>query len=276
MTLATDKNPKNKTLWIALTIILLILIIGLVIFFALRQQNPLAALSATPVTGRNNVSNPDLPQQIARGIRLDPVLFEREDEILVGSYLYEGLVSLDENGEVQPQLAASWIISKDELDYIFALKPNVNFHKDGPPLTADVVLANFNRWFDPKYPLHGDFLYPVWQKEFLGFKGEKQPNEQPLPTFDGIEKVDNLTVLLHLNRPIPDLLQKLALPQFGMVDTTLLAKNIQNYGTTAENSIGTGPYHVSKWDEKRILLQVNPNYHDVIDGPAELEITFKE
>src|SRR5437762_8164622 len=118
---------------------------------------------------------------------------------MVNGYLYEGLVKM-ESGSPAPALATAWIISEDGLDYIFNLRPGVAF-QDGSPLNADAVIANFNRWFDQEDALRGAGAYTAWQNAFLGFKGEVDENGSPKSSFDGIEKVNDLTVLVHLNRP---------------------------------------------------------------------------
>ena len=124
---------------------------------------------------------------------------------MVSQYLYEGLVSLDSSGNPQPALAESWVVSDDQLDYIFTLRANAAF-SDGTAITPDIVADNFNRWFDPQNPLHGNGNYAAWQNIFLGFHGEKGADKRPISTVDGIQKVDFNTVLIHLNRLEPKML----------------------------------------------------------------------
>jgi ABC-type transport system substrate-binding protein len=125
-----------------------------------------------------------------------------------------GLVTIKDN-QPAPGLATSWTVSEDGLDYVFQLKTGAVF-EDGSPINADAVVANFNRWFDPNDPARGSGSYAAWATAFGGFKGEKDENGQPKSAFDGIEKVDNFTVLVHLNRPFGDLLTTLAQPDFAI------------------------------------------------------------
>jgi peptide/nickel transport system substrate-binding protein len=127
----------------------------------------------------------------------------------------ETLVTV-QDGQPAPGLALSWTVSEDELDYVFQLKTGAVF-SDGTAINADAVNANFNRWFDPNDPARGSGSYEAWATAFGGFKGEKDEAGLPKSVFDGIEKVDNFTVLIHLNRPFSDLLTVLAQPDFAIV-----------------------------------------------------------
>ncbi|TCD06871.1 peptide ABC transporter substrate-binding protein [Erythrobacteraceae bacterium CFH 75059] len=56
---------------------------------------------------------------------------------------HQGLVRMDENGEVVPGLAQSWIVTDDGLSYIFRLR-DVNW-PDGQPVTAQQVRSQLQR-----------------------------------------------------------------------------------------------------------------------------------
>ncbi len=122
-----------------------------------------------------------------------------------------------------PLLAANAEISDDELDYILDLNTGILF-EDGTPMNADAVIANFNRWFDPENETRGDGEYAAWAALFGGFKCELDETEKPLSTFDGIEKVNDFTVLIHLNTPVPNMLIGLSDPAFSILSPTALAQ----------------------------------------------------
>ncbi len=199
---------------------------------------------------------------ISGDVLLDPALASDDDSMLVNGYVYEGLVRLEGDSPVGV-LAETWTVSDDGLDYIFNLRSGVVFH-DGTPLDADAVIANFNRWFDPDDPLRGSGAYEAWADTFLGFKGETADDGTPKSFYDGIEKVNNWTILIHLNRQEPELLKKLSLPAFGIVSPTALAANTDDYGQTAAGAVGTGPYSVSEWTATSITLAPNADYWDTV------------
>ncbi|MBN2385659.1 MAG: hypothetical protein JXB85_01470 [Anaerolineales bacterium] len=205
----------------------------------------------------------ELPTEVDSTLRLDPAIVDTEDWLAISSVIYDGLTRLDGDGNLQPALATDWTVSDDGLDYILDLRQGSTFHS-GAPFNADAVLANFNRWFDPQDSLHGDGAYTGWESNFLGFKGDVDDNSIPLSPYDGIEKVDDFTVLIHLNRPVENLLVILAQPYFGIVDPTLLALQWESYGTSPESVSGTGPYYVSAWTDDGLVLTPNSGYWDEI------------
>jgi ABC-type transport system substrate-binding protein len=198
------------------------------------------------------------PNVISANITLDPALTQDADSLKVSQYLYEGLVSLDASGNPQPALAESWVVSDDQLDYIFKLRGNAAF-SDGTLITPDIVADNFNRWFDPQSPLHGNGNYVTWEKIFLGFHGEKSADKRPKSTVDGIQKVDFNTVLIHLNRVEPKMLTYLADPAFAILKTGALAADAK-YGGRNSTIISSGPYVVSSWTDAGLTLSPNPKY----------------
>jgi peptide/nickel transport system substrate-binding protein len=228
------------------------------------NQPPVTTMEPLPEEPTSQVMEP-----VSADILLDPALAEDEDSLMVATYIYEGLIKIN-MGVAEGALAEDWDVSEDELDYIFYLRPDVVFH-DGTPLTADVVLDNFNRWFDPEHPLHGSGAYTAWQTEFLGFKGEVGDDGRPVSFFDGIEKINDLTVLIHLNEPNPDLLNKLAMVPFSIASTTALASAGDAYGTAEGAPAGTGLYQVSEWGGDTLILAP---FEDAWSETPELPIEF--
>jgi peptide/nickel transport system substrate-binding protein len=210
---------------------------------------------------------------VSRSVRLDPATVEDAESLTLSSYVYDSLTGLDATGNPQPALALNWTISNDQLDYILVLRQGVTFHS-GAPFNADAVLTNFNRWFDPADALHGSLTYSGWTKFFLGFKGDVDTNGVPKGLFDGIEKVDEHTVLIHLNRPEPKLLANLAQPYFAIADPTLLASKGTAYGTSADAVSGTGAYLLSAWNDSGLLFKPNAKYWGSIPS-GDLQISWK-
>lgn len=61
-----------------------------------------------------------------------------------GYMIYDTLLGLDENYEVQPQMA-EWEVSDDGTRYTFTLREGLKWH-DGEPVTAEDCIASIERW----------------------------------------------------------------------------------------------------------------------------------
>lgn len=208
--------------------------------------------AATPETA-GDLSEPE--------VLLDPTLLPVSDAY---AYVYEGLVQVD-GDEIAPLLALESTVSDDGLEYILTLRPGVRFH-DGTAFNADAVIANFNRWFDPQDELRGSGSYDAWEQNFGGFKSEVTDDGKPKSNFDGIEKVDELTVLIHLNNPDPDFLYKLSNPAFAIISPAALASSGQDGGT--------GPYRFGAFGAESIKLEPYSDYWNLDAIPAgSIEVT---
>ena len=210
----------------------------LIAFFAIAgcqpTTTPTEASSTDVPLATSPVKDTNSPITISKNLFLDPALAQDKDSLMIAQYIYEGLVVLDAAGKPQPGIAESWVISDDQLDYIFTLRSGATF-SDGSRITPDIVADNFNRWCDPNNPLHKDGDFAAWKNTFLGFLGEKDDNKRAKSTVDGIQKVDSNTVLLHLTRPAAETLTDLAKPAFAILNTKALASG--NYGKNGSTPI---------------------------------------
>jgi len=59
--------------------------------------------------------------------------------------VFETLVTIDQDLQVQPMLAESFEANADNTEYTFTLREGVKF-QDGSDLDADDVVASMNRW----------------------------------------------------------------------------------------------------------------------------------
>jgi len=135
---------------------------------------------------------------------VDPANVKKD---IVG-YLYEGLVRV-QDGKVIGARAESFTVSEDGLDYILNLRSGATFH-DGSTFDAHVVIKNFNRWYDPKDANRGDGDFFAWASNFGGFKDETTSDGKAKSIYDGIEQVNDFTVLIHLNTRDPRTAKPLA------------------------------------------------------------------
>lgn len=66
------------------------------------------------------------------------------------SNLFSGLVQFDEQLGIVPDLAETWEVSEDGLEYTFHLRSGLTFH-NGDPLTANDLVYTYERTTDPDF-----------------------------------------------------------------------------------------------------------------------------
>jgi ABC-type dipeptide/oligopeptide/nickel transport system permease component/ABC-type transport system substrate-binding protein len=138
-------------------------------------------------------------------------------EVVYGN-VFEGLVSLAEDGSAQPRLAERWLLSPDGLTLRFTLRAGVRFH-DGTPFDAEVARFSLDR---------------------ARTEGSANPQRSLLAAIAAIEAPDPQTLVLRLQRRDGGLLQSLGSAAFVMVAPASVATN-----PTAPN--GTGPWRFAAW-----------------------------
>jgi peptide/nickel transport system substrate-binding protein len=157
---------------------------------------------------------------------------------LVGLSIAESLVWVGEDGIPQPQLVKSWEFNEDATEWTLHLQEGVTFN-NGKPFGADDVIWNILHWLDPD-------------------TGASAAAKLDMLSPDGVEKVDDLTVKLTLDRPNADLLlafydyPTMIAPEGGWKDF---------YSGDPADAIGTGPFMMESFtpDERMVLVR-NPNY----------------
>lgn len=161
--------------------------------------------------------------------------------------VFEGLVSIDEAGKVQPQLAKSWEISPDGLTYTFKLQSGVTFH-DGEAFDSAAAKFALDR-----------------------ARGEDSVNPQKrfFAAIASIDTPDAETLVLHLSAPTGSLMYWLGWPASVMVGP----KSAADDKTTP---VGTGPFKFSTWAKgDHVELVKNGDYWNKA-GAAKLDkVTFR-
>src|SRR5699024_1273756 len=78
---------------------------------------------------------------------LDPIATTSNDTGVIMRHVFESLVTLDSDYDIQPMLAESYEESDDGKEITFALREGIEFH-NGEEMTADDVVASMNYWKD--------------------------------------------------------------------------------------------------------------------------------
>ncbi len=153
--------------------------------------------------------------------------------------LYNGLVSVDNDLEVQPELAKSWKIGEDGALYTFTLQDEVTWH-DGTPFTSADVKFTFDEML---LKLHGRTRASVG------------------PALAAIETPDPKTVVFRFKAPYAPLLQQLDVTEAPILPKHKYEGTDPNTNPTNLAPVGTGPFKfVSYAKGSEIRLARNPEY----------------
>lgn len=170
---------------------------------------------------------------------INPVLTSHSVSTSLFSLIFDKLIRIDHLGHVVPDLAKSWDISADGLQYTFHLYPHVYFH-DGVECTAEDIKFTLAAISDP-------INQSSWRSD--------------LALINHLETIDRYTLRIILRQPFPSFLSKLSLgilPEHLYRGTNLFT-NAHNY-----SPVGTGPFRFQSWDRvtNEIILVANPDYFE--------------
>src|SRR5690606_15060224 len=79
---------------------------------------------------------------------MDPAQMQDNISGTVANAIFEGLTTMDKDGQVQPGAAETWDISEDGLVYTFNLREDAKW-SNGDPVTAHDFEFAFKRVLDP-------------------------------------------------------------------------------------------------------------------------------
>jgi oligopeptide transport system substrate-binding protein len=233
-----------------------------------------AESSGTPSSGKtassgssqdnNSASAGELRVRGADPLFLDPAVAEDADSAVYIVEIFSGLVRLDHDLKVQPDLAQSWDTSPDGMTYTFHLNPKATF-QDGRLVTAGDVKYSWERALNPD-------TGSVTAENFLGdIVGAKDVSRGRATDVSGLKALDDETLQVTIDAPKAYFLYKLTYPTAFVVDQKQIESNPRRW-TLKPN--GTGPYKLKEWKlGERIVLQAYDN--NVLGAPKLKQVTFE-
>lgn len=160
------------------------------------------------------------------------------------SNVYEGLVELDQSGEIVPLLAEEWSVSDDRKTYTFTLQEGVTF-SNGDEFTADDVKFSFDR-------VKTDWVSSLKAK---------------MDVVDSVEVLSPTEVAVHLSAPSNAWLFSLATPVGAIFSE-------DGVDDLANAPVGTGPYAVEQWTpNESLVLDTRDDYWG--EAPGVEQVTLK-
>lgn len=173
---------------------------------------------------------------------LNPILSTNDADRDLSRLIFSSLLKYNENGDLIPDLAANYRVSKDGKTYTIKLKEKVLWH-DGTAFSADDVIFTINAAQNPEY---NSPLRTAWQ----GVKAESP---------------DKNVVVITLKTPYGAFIENLAL--LGILPKHIWSKVLpQNFPLADFNlkPVGTGPYKLVKLQKDQLGRIISANL--IADG----------
>ena len=193
------------------------------------------------------------------GLATDGTSFEAIASVL------EGLYQLDGAGNTIPGMAVKEEISEDGKVRTFTLRDAK--WSDGQPVTANDFVFAWRRLANPKTA--SEYAY------MIGVAGVKNAEavmsgEKPITEL-GITAVDDKTIKVELDYPVPFFDQLAAFPPFYPIREDFYDKYKEQYALTPEAILSNGPFKMVEWNQGANYTMVkNDQYYDAdkvkIDG----------
>ena len=238
------------------------------------EPEPTAALAAStegeesegegnPSDGPSTLSTTKFVQLFVDPPTLDPHLTTDATSARIIVEVFGGLVTIDPNLDIVPDLAESWDISEDGRVYTFHLRPDAVFH-DGKPVTAHDVIWSLERVTNPLTES------PVVDQYLGDIVGVKEKVAGDAPTISGVRFIDEHSVEITIDEAKSYFLAKLTYPTGFVLDKDNVEANPRNWFREPN---GTGPFRLTEYRVGETLkLGRNENYH--LGAPKLEEVEF--
>lgn len=212
----------------------------------------LTACGGGATSGSGNPANSTLV--VAENVApqtFDPTQSSQIATMYAWQLVYEGLVTVDSKGAVQPDLATQWSVGADKKSYDFTLRSGAKF-SDGSPVTADDVVFSFQRLLDAGLP----------------YAKARFANLQ------SATKIDDSHVRFQLTKPDAGFLLNLGSPY--LIGSAILSKAWAASHNPKTEMMGTGPFKVVSYSpNSELVLARNDSYWNTAAAPKYGKLDIK-
>ncbi len=203
---------------------------------------PAATTAPTTQAPTTTVASPALGGTLVAAIsqdpgQLNPAITTSGAVHSASELMYNGLVEIDENGKLVPELAESWTVKSG--DYTFKLRKGVTWH-DGRPFTSADVKYTFE---DPLPKYHS------------------RARASLLDAVYRIETPDPQTVIFRFYKPYAAFLQQLNVTEAPILPAHLYSGTDPTRNPYNLKPVGTGPFQFESYKPgAELRLKANANY----------------
>jgi len=210
-------------------------------------------LSSCGSVGKRDQSKMIFKYNESAGIHsFDPAFAKDQARIWFCNQIYNSLVQLDSNLQVQPSIAKRWEISDDGLQYDLIISDDVSFHK-----SEKIFGVNEGRRVDVN-----DVVYSLNR---LKDKKTASPGAWVLSSTNSVSVFNDSTVRINLSAPNPAFLGLLSMQYCSVLP--IESDTIPDF---FDAPIGTGPFHFQYHKNNvKLVLRKNINYFE-FEGDKQL------
>jgi len=188
---------------------------------------------------------------------IDPGVSQGSVQSTIYAALYDGLVTVDESGNIVPSSATSWDISADGLEYTFHLRDGLKW-SDGKTLTANDFVYSWLRVLRPETASTYSWFVEMFIKNGTEYgKGEVSAEEV------GVKATDDQTLVVTLKFPASYFLQALLTGVWLPVRQDMVEADPEKWPFNPETAISNGPFKLTEYKiGSYITAEKNENYWD--------------
>lgn len=165
--------------------------------------------------------------------------------------IFNGLVRLNDELEIVPDIAERWDISDDSTTYTFYLREDVKFH-DGREVTAEDFKYSWERACNPATESR---VAPLYLGDIVGVEEVLSGDAIEI---SGVKVIGDYELQVELNAPLSYFLYKMTYPTAYVVDRN----NVDDGSSWWRHPNGTGPFKLTQWDHSNLLvLERNDHFY---------------
>ena len=230
------RNKKYSLIWVGFVSIFLVSLFGC------SSNNKIDSQHVFRLNVHENINT------------LDPAYARDLRSIWAMNQIFNGLVRLDDELNIQPDIATHWEISEDAKTYLFYLRDDVYFHTSeifGDQKTRVVTASDF-----------------VYSFDRIKDKKIASPGLWTLESVKHYEAVDDNTLKIELTHPFSPFLGILSMKYLSVLPKEL--DDLPN-NTISTKPIGTGPFYVKAWMQNlKMVLRKNQLYFETNEEGEQL------
>ncbi len=202
---------------------------------------------------------------------LDPQIISHSGAKNIIANCFEGLVTVDENGEIAPGCAESWSVSPDSLTYTFYLRKDCKWRvsiyaspllgldssqTNSLPVTAHDFDFGITRALLPETKSPG-------AASLLAIKNAAEVNSGKLSSKHlGVRAIDDYTLEIELENNDPDFLYALLQSACMPCNEEFFKATGGRYGLAVKYLIYNGPFYINNWvDDTSVSIRKSDFYY---------------